>query len=388
MKLEKYDVVIIGYGVATCFFLEEYLKNHQQRSILIIEKGQRVGGLLYSEGKFNFDYSFGGDLSKFISSQEQTEYYQRVQAILKQGAINQHETLSFASVHQKLKISEHEIYHLGRKNSIALAENFAKQLTNPNVEVLFQTEVQSFSKKNELYEIKTNKQIFYGKKLIIATNNNQLIESKYWEEQITLKYGARFEFPTEYFKSLLNENLEIKFRHQALESYCFNRNGYVGNKQMGNYYYADGINQCERENSSDRTNFVMFQSVNSSLAIINRKLKHYSELYSQHPVQYQVKISELINDELLGGEYSQEIVSFIETLRIVLKRSKCELLEQSAYLFDYKIYNPRLKLNKNFELPLQECYCIGDCSGYSNSLSYAAVTGLILADRMKENENN
>lgn len=379
MKNKEYDLIIIGCGVASCFFLEEYLKNNSEKRILIIEKAKDIGGLLTNEGKFNFDYCFGGKLGKFINPAEQDEYYQRLKVILNQVKSNDRGKLNFNDHNHSFKISEHEFTHLGRKNTLELKVYFKRQINKNKIEVKVNCKALGIGKQGKLITVQTKHGDYWTHKLIIATNNQDLIPAKFIQDKITLKYGARLEFPSKYFEKLLANNQEIKFQHQQLESYCFNKNGFIAPKTWNNFVYADGVNQYERKHQSNRTNFVMFISKTGPKTEIIQFLNTLSEKYSCKSKYHQLLIEDLLAQNHLSTLYCKELKKFIQTLSYETGINYEQLIKSNAYLFDFKIYNEELNLTNNLEL-FTNCYCIGDCSGYSNSLSYAGVMGLLLAD--------
>lgn len=382
-----YDYVIVGYGVATCFFVEQLLSSERGVRILVVEKGKNLGGLLKSECKFNFDTSFGGDFSAFINEKELFNCFDTIKQILdKVEPANIYRT-RFEGVNiENIEISEHETYHLGHAKGAQLIEYFDHQRNH--VDCIFDTEVIDYSFSKQSLELITRRGtlLFKTQKLILAANSNKLVSRLELSPASQFQYGLRLETASALFDKLLKDNMEIKFTYDQLQSHCFNHHGYVCAKVIDGYYYPDGVNQRERSIGSDKTNFSLFLNTSKSQDEIKKFLSDYSSLYAESQELVKFKLKEVINNNLLGVEYSQQLLAFLPSFAELLTLAKEDILNWDGYLFDYKIKAPRLSLNEQFMTSAQDVYAIGDITGYSSSLSYAAVNGILLADILTRNK--
>lgn len=439
--MNKYDVVIIGAGVAGLFTAMRLVGSHKK--ILMIDIGQPLtqrllqlgeeiatnqsperyygfGGLGLSEGKYNYTNDFGGDLAIKIGAEQSMLYQQYVDQLLCQFGANQRKLYNTYDAQLAQRANQHgfkilttKTRHLGTVLSVNILKAFAQALTD-KIEFRFQTIVDRILPHSHHLQLKlSNQESVLAVKVIIAVGHKGLAWFESIQQQLNLTYGQtrldlgfRIEMHQQQLQSLLQKTIETKLLYQTDHyrafSYCMNPCGRVIAKYQDGLVMPDGQN-CAEVGPSGNLNFTLFipkwfaqrqaaeQFLKQTISKINRghdtiMMQRLSDIDSRFAHKFHSIVPTLktgVFADLVSNtptDYLAYTCDFLYALQ--------RLLEQPIdgntllYAMDSKSYAPQVKTNRYFASDIKGLYVIGDCSGVTSSLSQAAASGLYVADHI------
>ncbi|HSQ88889.1 NAD(P)/FAD-dependent oxidoreductase [Romboutsia sp.] len=448
-----YDIIIIGAGVSGIFTAYTLIHENKNLRIKLIEKGKTLenrvcpiesnsknclncdicnkfmgfGGMGRSEGKYNYTNDFGGYLGKLIGDKKALKYMDEVDKILCKFGGDKAPFYSTENITLKTKVEKHgfrllttKTRHLGTKLSLEIL-NKMHEVLKDKIDICFEKEIKSIEKDKEKFIIKCRDEIYYSKKVVLATG---LSGGEWFEKQcshfgivpqkVRLDLGFRLELKGDELDNLLKENFEIKlfYKDDKFESttYCMNPNGKVIKKYQDGLIFADGQNYLEEKNSSQNLNFTLFipsyfLSSKEAKAYVKTIMKNINEneekiimqrledIKKQKTITYEdIENSEIIPslkaksvniNEYVPQKYIDSTMLFIEKLGDLLGKKIHP--HTIFYGLDVKYYEPEMKVNKFFESKVKGLYLAGDCSGITYSLSQAAASGIYLGAYLSNN---
>ncbi|UOQ95783.1 NAD(FAD)-utilizing dehydrogenase [Halobacillus shinanisalinarum] len=294
------DITIIGAGVSSIFLAYTLMKENDQLSVHVIDRGKKLSertcglddgkectceggcskyigfaGLGKSEGKFNYTNDFGGDLAKKIGEQKALELMKEVDNILCSfgaGQVRTYSTknreLSARAMRHSLKVLSTEVRHLGTSLSGLIFQQMYNTLKN-HITFTFEADVRKLSSNEEGYTIETDRGTFVSNRLVLATGmsgsewlSEQTANLGLYPGQTRLDLGMRVEMRGDQLDAILQQTFETKLKYEgegySATTYCMNPRGRIIRKHQHGLVMPDGQNQNEKDVPSANLNFTLF----------------------------------------------------------------------------------------------------------------------------------
>jgi hypothetical protein len=333
MKMNKYDVSIIGAGPGGIFSAWELVKNNPELKIAVFEKGGPLenrkcpingttipscincktcsimngfgGAGAFSDGKYNITNEFGGDLYSYVGYQEALDLMEYVDEInCSMGGENtrlfdNNDTdIAKKCLQNDLHLLKAKVRHLGTDiNYIVLGNMF--DVLKDQVDFYFYHGVDSMEKIDGEFVLHTEKGDFFSDKCIISTGRS----GSKWMESICsslgiktqsnrIDIGVRVEVPYETFSDLTEKLYESKIVYRSkkyqdsIRTFCMNPHGVVVNENTNGIVTVNGHSYEDPAKFTGNTNFALLVS------------NHFTDPFQQSN-QYGESIARLSN--MLGG---------------------------------------------------------------------------------------
>lgn len=441
------DVTLIGAGIANIFLAYTLIQEKDHPKIRIIDKGcvleDRIcpmasgvshdcvacavchrfygfGGLGKSEGKFNYTTDFGGQLGKKIGNDKTLQLMERVDEILctfggsdgKRYSTDDKDMKERAEVHS-IQLLTTEVRHLGTRRSLEILDEMYACLKG-QVEFVFNTDILSVEKKQDIFYLKTEDTTFKSKAVVLGTGLSggqwlldicEAFGLKPTKSRVDL--GLRVEMKGDQLDALLKNAFEtkLKFISEDYEAttYCMNPKGRVIKKYQGGLVMADGQNYLEEQEPSENLNFTLFlpryfSDPAACRAYAEDIIKEINRGQSRIAVQRLADLKQhrfttafdLEHNaikptlEAEGSNLYEEVPErYIRALLETFMALEGFIGEEVhgdtlLYALDGKFYEPEMPTDTSFETEIKGLYLIGDCSGETWSLSQAAASGIYL----------
>ena len=384
------------------------------------------GAGAFSDGKFNFTTEFGGWLTDYIDPKEVTDLIEYVDQInIKFGAtLERFSTDTKEAQDLKKKALEYDLHllqaqckHLGTENNLRILTNMYNYL-NSRVEFKFDTEVLSIKQNKNFWSIKTKKESYDGKIIIVApgrsgaewfSNICKDLNIETLNNQVDI--GVRVELPALVFKHITDVVYESKLTYRtkkygdSIRTFCMNPYGQVVTENTDNIITVNGHSYSDPILQSDNTNFALLVS------------SHFTKPFNE-PYQYGKHIAALSNmlgggvivqryGDLINGRRTTEHRLSNSTVRptltatpgdlslVIPKRQLDDILEMLQalnklapgttnddtllYGVETKFYSGRIKLDSNLETDRPNLFAIGDGAGITRGLAQAGASGIKVA---------
>lgn len=336
MKISKYDVAIIGGGIAGIFAGYELSKKNPALKITLLERGNNIynrtcpivqgkvkdcircvtcdimrgfgGAGAFSDGKFNFTTQFGGWLNDYIPDQEVMALIDYVDGVNVEFGATQirYSTASEEARRIEMKALENDLHllhtevkHLGTENNLEILKKQYQHLENL-VHIQCNTEVKHIIPLEDGYRLDLGNEGAIECTYLIAAPGRSGAE---WFSQqcrsLNLKLinnqvdiGVRVELPAKVFKHITDVVYESKLMYRTkqygdiVRTFCMNPYGHVVSENVDGIVTVNGHSYTNPELRSENTNF--------ALLVSNRFTHPFNE-----PYQYGKRIASLSN--MLGG---------------------------------------------------------------------------------------
>jgi uncharacterized FAD-dependent dehydrogenase len=450
----KYDVIIIGAGPGGIFSAYELAKKSDLKVAVFeagttLEKrhcpidGKKVkscikckscsimngfgGAGAFSDGKYNITNDFGGTLHEYIGREKAIELMNYVDEINMTHGGEGTSMYSTAGsgfkklcMQNKLTLLDASVRHLGTDKNYVVLENLYNELKD-KVEFHFTEPVISLKKKDDGYEVVTDKGTYSCDKCIVSVgrSGSKWMESVCEEMDIPTKsnrvdIGVRVEIPAPIFSHITDELYESKIVYRTekyedlVRTFCMNPHGLVVNENTNGIITVNGHSFEDDNLKTDNTNFALLVA------------KHFSEPFKDSN-GYGESIVRLSN--MLGGGVIIQRFGDLERgrrstqkrldentvrptlaatpgdLSLVLPKRILDGIVEMIYALDkiapgmanddtllygveVKFYNMEVELDSNLETKYKGLYVIGDGSGVTHSLSHASASGVYVADKI------
>lgn len=452
-----YDVIIIGAGAAGAFAAYEFARAEKPLKVLMLEKGLSLEGRIaskeakargdkelgkrynimegffgagsFSDGKYNITTSFGGDLHNYIGVGKAMELMWEVDAINMsmggEGAklySTSNGNLKAKALRYDLHLLDAQVRHLGTDRNLVIAQNMYRTMKE-KVEILFETPALDINQREEGFEVVTEKQNYYGKKVIVATGRvgsrwlNKICEKfEIPTESNRVDIGVRVELPALIFKEITDDVYESKIVYKTakyndqVRTFCMNPYGEVVVENYGDILTVNGHSYSDPAKHTENTNF--------ALLVANKFTKPF-----KNSNEYGASIARLSN--MLGGGVLLQRFGDLERgrrsnehrmkqcftrptldatpgdLSLVIPKRQLDAIIDMIYALDkiapgtanedtllygveVKFYNSNVAVDSHLETNVKGLYVLGDTSGVTHSLSQAAASGIFVARELME----
>ena len=333
---QKFDVIIIGAGLAGIFAGYELATKNPELKIALLEQGMDIrrrncpiiekktdncvscrycgimrgfgGAGAFSDGKFNFTTQFGGWLTDYLPASEVMDLIKYVDEInQKFGATDEvfstktpaAERIRQTAIGYDLHLLDAQCKHLGtERNREILAAQF--DFLDKHLNLMCQTEVTDIEQDaQEHYHLQTSKGDMSCRYLIVAPGRSgaewfseqcKKLKLKMINNQVDI--GVRVELPAIVFKEITDAVYEAKLHYRTklykdvVRTFCMNPYGHVVTENTDGIITVNGHSYTDPALHSDNTNF--------ALLVSNRFTSPFRE-----PYQYGKRIASLSN--MLGG---------------------------------------------------------------------------------------
>ncbi|PFA67679.1 NAD(FAD)-utilizing dehydrogenase [Bacillus sp. AFS015802] len=447
MQSNHHDITIIGAGVSSVFLAYTLMKHNEYASIHMIDLGKKLSertcgldeggectceglcskyigfaGLGKSEGKFNYTNDFGGELGRKIGQQTTLELMIEVDRILCEfgGDIipsysTRNETLSSRAAEVDVKVLSTKVRHLGTRLASDIFHKMYEVLKN-RVTFSFETRVETISKDEAGFHLKSTKGEFTTEKLVIGTG---MSGSKWLKEQAgslglypgktRLDMGIRVEMKGDQLQSILQDTFETKLKIErdsfSATTYCMNPRGRIIRKHQHGVVMPDGQNAREEDTPSANLNFSLFvpryfqshdEAMDYAVDIIGGINQGRERIVVQRLEDFKLhRNTETLEGNLVGpslnaecGNVREEVPELygmaLEEFLASVERLIGDSMHPDTLLYglDAKFYEPKLETDRYFETNVSNLYLTGDCSGETHSLSQAAASGIYLGKHL------
>lgn len=330
MALQKrYDVGIIGGGIAGLMAAYRLQQKVKGISIVITERGNRLekrhcpagkdkpcihckncsitsgyaGAGAFSDGKFNLGTAYGGTLGESLGDDRANKYIDEVDKVLNTyctagipKVYKSNEELKLKCLQNNLRLLDMNVKHLGTDNNYLTMQNLINAISEAGAELLEFYDCKTVEKTDGGYVLKyTNGDEIFAKDVIVATgrgganfvaelcrSNGVKMRSNY------VDIGVRVEMKDVIWKEFSDRIYEPKILYKTktfedrCRMFCFNKGGLVSAENNHGIITANGHSFAEPEKKTENCNFAILSSI------------RFTEPFNQ-PTEYAESISRLAN---------------------------------------------------------------------------------------------
>jgi len=445
----KYDVAIVGAGASGIFAAYEMVKLNPNIKIIMIEKGNALekrtcpidgnniktcihcktcnimngygGAGSLSDGKYNITNNFGGDLYKYVGYEEAMNLMYYVDDVL--CSMGGAEAKLYSTAASKLKsealrydlhLLDAKVRHLGTDRNLIILDNIYKFLKD-KIDIVFNTEVQDISKKNDEFIVYTKNSEYLSDHLILATgrSGSKWISSVCEKlgvktESSRVDIGVRVELPAAVFEHITSDVYESKIVYRTkkysdfVRTFCMNPHGEVVSENTNGIVTVNGHSYSNPELHTENTNFALLVSNNFTEPF--RNSNEYGESIARLSNMLGGGVLVQRFGDLVSGRRTNEhrmSKSFTRPtlkatpgdLSLVLPKRQLDDIIEMIYALDkiapgtanedtllygveVKLYNSKVEVDNNLESKIKGLYVLGDGSGVTHSLSQASASGV------------
>ncbi|MDD4155478.1 MAG: NAD(P)/FAD-dependent oxidoreductase [Candidatus Cloacimonetes bacterium] len=415
-------IALIGFGASGIGFLLKM--KHSDHEIHIFEKAKDIFSTSVSgiraDGKIFISKEMGGDLDIDLEIQEKVVQYYLSKTSCPDNEIEKGDSFANKSLFNEFykygfQPVSSKFWHIGTDELKTVLKNiFDEFSTIPNYHFHFNSEVTDIDI-NDKFHVNTKEQSYKFDKVIIGVgrSGHKLIQKIIKKEpniimdNMQVDLGIRFELPNHIVETLNQEMYEFKLKLKTRTGYmartfCNNPSGFVVTEEYEDFKTVNG--HAKRFEKSDNTNFAILVthqftepfndpvSYGSYIAKLTNILAGKNKVILQTVGNfkeskrtkklYRVNPTLNNNDYILGDlnlafprKTTESILDFIDTLDKVIPGIANP--DNLMYGTEVKFYSN--KLNNNIIPGLST---IGDCSGWTRSITYATAHGIILAEEI------
>ena len=450
-----FDLIIIGAGPAGIFTAYEAKRLSPELKICILEKGVELskrkcpvatgkslkcircqncsimhgfgGAGAFSDGKYNITNNFGGNLYEYIGEKEAINLMEYVDSInLKFGGQNPHiystsdTPLKKLALQNGLNLLDAKVRHLGTDVNYVVLKNMYDFLVQSGVQICFNSEVTTISKKGSKFVINVLKDdsFYTSDNLVVAVGRS----GSKWIGALCSKLGikttnnkvdigVRVELPAEIFEDITSQVYESKLVYKTqkysdmVRTFCMNPHGIVVNENTRGIITANGHSYSDKCMYTNNTNFALLVS------------NHFTEPF-HNSNEYGESIA-MLSNMLGGGLLVQQFGDLIHGQRSTIKRMQKGFVKPTLtatpgdlslvlpkrqlddiiemiyaldkiapgtanpstllYGVEVKFYNSEVEVDNHLETKIKNLFIIGDGSGVTHSLSHASASGIYVA---------
>ncbi len=420
-------IAVIGFGAAAIGFLYE-LKGSKHH-IDVYEKAKDIHSSSVSgiraDGKIFVSADMGGDLSVGLELQQKVVDYYLSKVSCSADKIEQGSSFSnskyFESFYaQGFNPVHAEFWHIGTDELKTVVTNIYEELNSfDNINFHFNSQVESVDiLDNPRICLQNGEELEYDKIVVgVGRTGHRLVKSiiknhpEFIMENTKVDLGVRFEIPNHIVDSLNKEMYEFKVQLRTASGYsvrtfCNNPSGFVVTEEYEDFMTVNG--HAKLNEKSSNTNFAIlvthsftepfndpigYGSYIAKLSNIlaggdkvilqtfgdfarTKRTKHLGRVIPTLP-QDKYILGDL--NLVFPGKTCQALLEFIETLDKVVPGIAYK--DNLMYGTECKFYSNKVS-NENSSKIL----FMGDCSGWTRSITYATAHGFKLAEEIQNSE--
>lgn len=456
--MKKYDVIIVGAGASGVFMSYEMTKRDNKAKVLMIDKGASLeqrncpiklgkvnncikcnpchimngygGAGTLSDGKYNITNQFGGDLHRYVGTDEALKLMEYVDEVLCEMGGAEAKLYSTGSTDLKttalrnnLHLLDAKVRHLGTDRNVRILGKIF-DYTKERIDTQFYTTISKVEKLREGFSVTTDKgEEFQCNELVLATgrSGSKWISDVCKQMDIGLEsnrvdIGVRVELPAEVFKHITDEVYESKIVYKTekyndmVRTFCMNPYGEVVSENTNGIVTVNGHSYSDPALRTENTNFALLVS------------NKFTEPF-KNSNEYGESIARLSN-MLGGGVLLQRFGDLVKgrrssarrmekcftnptlkatpgDLSLVIPKRQLDAIIEMIYALDkiapgtanedtllygveVKFYNSKVQVDGNLETKVKGLYALGDGSGVTHSLSQASASGIWVARKLIE----
>lgn len=413
-------IAVIGFGAAAIGFLHTLKgSNHQ---IDIYEKAKDIHSTSVSgiraDGKIFVSADMGGDLSVDLDLQQEVVDYYLSKVSCSPDKIEKGSSFSnskyFESFYaQGFNPIHAEFWHIGTDELKNVVTNIYEELNSyDNITFHFNSQI-------DAVDLNDNPQIYlqngdclaYDRIVVgVGRTGHRLVESiinnhpEFIMENTKVDLGVRFELPNHIVEDLNREMYEFKVKLRTASGYsvrtfCNNPSGYVVTEEYEDFITVNG--HAKLKEKSSNTNFAILVThsftepfndpvgygsyiakLSNILAGGNKViLQTFGDFARTKRTKHLGRVTPTLADDkyILGdlnlvfpGKTCQALLEFIETLDKVVPGVAYK--DNLIYGTECKFYSNKVTNKNNSKIIF-----MGDCSGWTRSITYATAHGVKLA---------
>lgn len=415
-------IAMIGFGAAGIGFLMKMIQSDHE--IHIFEKAPDIYSTSVSgiraDGKIFVSQEMGGDLTIDLSLQERVvQYYLShtgcSESEIERGDSFANQTLFKEFYKEGFQPVSSKFWHIGTDELKTVLHNIFNEFCEiPHFHFHFNAEITDVDQ-NGKFIVKTENEQFEFDKVIVGVgrSGHRLVQKiirknpKLIMDNMQVDLGVRFELPNHIVEELNREMYEFKVRLKSqtgysVRTFCNNPSGYVVTEKYEDFVTVNG--HAKRYEKSQNTNFAILVthrftepfndpvSYGSYIAKLTNILagndrvilQTFGNFKESKRTKRLYRVQPTLDDKqfILGDlnlafprKTTVSILNFIETLDKVIPGVANP--DNLLYGTEVKFYSNKLN---NTLIP--GLYFIGDCSGWTRSITYATAHGIMLASEI------
>ncbi len=416
-------IAVIGFGAGAIGFLHS-LKGSQHQ-IEVFEKAKDIHSSSVSgiraDGKIFVSADMGGDLEVELDLQNKVVDYYLSKVSCSPDKIEKGSSFTNSKYFQDFYAQgfnpiHAEFWHIGTDELKNVVTNIYEELNSyENITFHFNSQVEKINLENTAEIILSNgKQKSFDKIIVgVGRTGHRLVKSiinnhpELIMENTKVDLGVRFELPNHIVEDLNREMYEFKVQLRTASGYsvrtfCNNPSGYVVTEKYEDFMTVNG--HAKLKEKSSNTNFAILvthsftQPFNDPIGYGSYIAKLSNILAGGDKVILQtfgdfartkrtkhlgrVKATLPENEYILGdlnlvfpGKTCQALTEFIRTLDKVVPGIAYS--DNLMYGTECKFYSNKVANNKKSNILF-----MGDCSGWTRSITYATAHGVLLAQEI------
>jgi hypothetical protein len=416
-------IALIGFGASGIGFLMKMKESDHE--IHIYEKAKDIFSTSVSgiraDGKIFVSREMGGDLDIDLEIQEKVvDYYLKNTSCsddeIEKGDSFANKTLFKEFYRYGFQPVSSKFWHIGTDELKTVLKNVFEEFSKvKNFHFHFNSEIIDIVSGDKFKILSRDGEYEFDKVIVgVGRSGHKLVQTVMKKhpdlilDNMQVDLGVRFELPNHIVEDLNREMYEFKLKLKTRTGYmartfCNNPSGFVVTEEYEDFKTVNG--HAKRFEKSHNTNFailvthqftepfndpIAYGSYISKLTNILagkdrvilqtfgnfKESKRTKKLYRVHPTLD--KEQYILGDLNLAfpRKTTESILDFIETLdRVIPGVANPDNL---MYGTEVKFYSNKLS---NEVIP--NLHFIGDCSGWTRSITYATAHGIILADQIK-----
>lgn len=459
-QTSNYDIIIVGGGAGGLFLAYELSNLKPNLKIALLEKGlplnkrncpidgekvkscihcqscsimNGIGGAgAFSDGKYNITNNFGGDLAKYIGSQNALDlmnYVDNINVMFGGKDCKRYSTVSSdiktKALQYDLHLLDAEVRHLGTDKNYTILTNIVDSIID-KVDIITSAEVTNVAHldKNK-WQVSFNNTSLIATNLVLATGRS----GSKWTSEVCknlgietqnnrVDIGIRFECPSSIWKPITDKVYESKIMYRSpktgctCRTFCMNPNGEVVTENTNGILTVNGHSYDDPKLHTENTNFALlvthkftepFKDSNAygeSIARLTNMLaggvmvQRFGDLIA----------NKRTNQKRLSESFVKPTLSAAEpgNLGLALPKLTLDTIVEMIYALDklvpgtanydnllygteVKFYNSCIEVDNHFETKHKGLFLIGDASGTTHSLSQASAEGIYVARYIADN---
>ena len=435
-----YDVAIVGAGSAGLF--ASLVLSEAKLRVLVLDRGLApkeresntygVGGAgTFSDGKLNLTTKIGGDPAAIgCTEDELLRLIEQVDdTFTRCGAPANYsgdDGAALAKLYQSAAQAGIEFIagrqrHIGTSRIREVIDALYHDLVDRGIDFRLSCRVEGITKEKAGFSVNLGDENISARYVVAAPGRS----GAYWLREVTrtlgvgpafgpLDVGVRLEFPAELYEPIESIMYDAKLRVRTptyddmVRTFCTNPRGFVVREDYDDFALVNG--HAENKRKSQNTNFALL--VHIELTDPVEDTTQYGRAIAQlattigggHPILQRLKdlqqgrrstlerISRVRIDPTLRkftpGDVSMAlpqriVVDILESIER-LDRILPGLASDGTLIYapEIKFYDTRYTVGSGMETELPGFFVVGDASGHSRGIVFAAVTGILAARRI------